>query len=214
MIRLRMRGFTLIELTLAMAFIVVLSMSLYTSLRVALRARNSATTATESTRAASIVTGVVRQDFESVTPPGSIYAGPFIGVVDDVQFCTIGRDDRNDDSPLAEGIRRVELLVRADVNPPTLVRRVTRNLQPALTAEYDEEIIARDVHGLALHYFDGTTWQESWDSTAVGSLPMAVSISFEMADPAHPQSPPRRVSSMIPLACGKPADAASTMGGL
>jgi type II secretion system protein J len=213
-LRRRQCAFTLIELMLAMTFIVMLSMTLYTALRVGIRARASAAGATESIRAASIVASLIRQDLESILPPTGTYAGPFIGAKDDITFYTIGRDDPNDDSPLSEGLRQVELVLRTDVSPPALVRRVTRNLQPAATSQYTEEVLCRDVRALALHYWDGSTWQETWDSTAMGDvLPMAVSVTVDVNDAARPDGPPRRVSVMVSLSCAKPSDV-SSMGGL
>jgi prepilin-type N-terminal cleavage/methylation domain-containing protein len=206
-------AFTLIELMLAMVFIAMLTMTLYTALRVGIRARASAAGATDSVRATAIVANLVRQDLESVLPPTGTYAGPFIGVKDDVQFCTIGRDDALDESPLAEGLRRVELVLRTDVGSPALVRRVTRNLQPASTEEFQEEVLCRDVRAFGLQYWDGSMWQESWDSTTVGDvLPMAVGITMEIGDPARPDAPPRKTTIVVPLACAQPAT--STMGGL
>jgi hypothetical protein len=150
---------------------------------------------------------------ESIPPPTGTYCGPFVGVNDAVQFCTIGRDEPRDDSPLAEGVRRVDLMLRSDVQPPALVRRVTRNLQPASTADYVEEVLARDVTAFSLRYFDGGMWQESWDSTVVGDvLPMAVGVIVEVGDAAKPDTPPKRVSIVVPLSCAKPADV--SMGGL
>jgi hypothetical protein len=210
----RSRAFTLIELMLAMTFIVMLSMTLYTAMRVGIRARASAANATDSIRAASIVAGLVRQDLESIPPPTGTYAGPFMGVKDDVTFYTIGRDDPNDDSPLSEGIRQVELVLRTDVAPPALVRRVTRNLQPAATSQYTEEVLCRDVRGLSLRYWDGSMWEENWDSTAMGDvLPLAVWVTVDVGDAGRPDAPPRRVSVVVPLACAKPSDV-STIGGL
>ena len=209
----RVRAFTLIELMLAMVFIVMLTMTLYTALRVGIRARASATSATDPGRATAIVAGLVRQDLESVQPPTGTYAGPFVGVKDDVQFCTIGRDDSLSDSPLAEGLRRVELVLRTDLQPPALVRRVTRNLQPASTEQYEEEVLCRDVRAFALQYFDGSMWQESWDSTIVGDvLPMAVGVTMEIGDPARPEAPARKTTIVVPLACAQPGS--SSLGGL
>jgi type II secretory pathway pseudopilin PulG len=206
-------GFTLIELTLAMGCIVMLSVTLYASLSVALGARKSALRATAATRSASIVANLVKQDLESIPPPTGTYCGPFIGVTDAMQFCTMGRDDPHDESPLAEGVRRVELMLRSDVNPPALVRRVTRNLQPASTADYVEEVLARDVRTFSLRYFDGGMWQESWDSAVVGDvLPMAVGVMVEVGDAARADAPVRKVSIVVPLSCAKPADV--SMGGL
>jgi hypothetical protein len=211
--RRQITGFTVIELTLAMALSVMLSFTLYTAMRVGIRARAAALGATEPSRAVSIVAGLLKQDLESIQPPTGILSGAFIGAVDSVQFCTIGRDDAMDQSPLAEGIRRIELFVQKDSDQPVLVRRVTRNLLPAMDAKYQDEILCRNVRDFTVRYWDGSTWQENWDSTTLDdSLPLAVSVSVEVIDPAHPNAAPRRSTSVVPLACAKPATTA--MGGL
>ena len=110
------------------------------------------------------------------------------------------------EDPLAECFRKVEFIVRTDVNPPTLVRHMQRNLEPSADAKVDEEVICRDVRSFSLRYFDGTTWQTDWDSTVMGDvLPLSVAMTIELNDPAHPapQQSTRRVTRIIPLACGK-----------
>src|SRR5438105_15902932 len=103
---------------------------------------------------------------------------------DTMQFCTIASDEPAEDTPMSEGVRKVELLIRTDMTPPTLVRRVTRNLLASTDPPVEEEIICRDVRSLSLRYFDGTAWQESWDSTTVGDvLPVPVGIPIEPNNP-------------------------------
>lgn len=40
-----------------------------------------------------------------------------------------------------------------------------------------------EVGWLEFRYFDGTTWQTSWDSRTDGRLPVAVEVKFELVDP-------------------------------
>jgi hypothetical protein len=95
------------------------------------------------------------------------------------------------------------------VTPPVLVRRVTRNLLPTTEPEVEEEILCRDVRSFTVKYFDGTTWQDSWDSEAMGDvLPAAVEMTLETLIPGgRPGREPRvyRMTRMIPLICAKPA---------
>src|SRR3954469_15979650 len=113
----RRRAFSLLELIIALAMVAVLSLSLYRAMSGALRARKNVLAMTETNRAASIAADVVREDFESVPRPTGVYAGPFVayhqpaseGDQDTVQFFAIGEDQPMSDSPLAEGIRRIEL---------------------------------------------------------------------------------------------------------
>ena len=212
----RNNGFSLLELVLAMSMAAMLALTLYTAMNVTIRAQRSAARAVEPTRAAVVACDLLRQDFESIPPPTGILAGQFVGVhqpgasggdADAVQFCTIGADaGAADDDPLSEGIRRVELLVRTDVSPPALVRRVTRNLLASTEPLVEEEILCRNVRSFSLRYYDGYAWQESWDSTTLGDvLPIAVGITLEVGDDAGGPSP-RRISRVIELSCAKPSD--------
>jgi type II secretion system protein J len=221
--RSRNSGFSLLELVLAMTMAAMLALTLYTAMNVTIRARRSAALAVEPTRAAVVVCDLLRQDLESVPPPVGILAGPFIGThqagangadADGVQFCTIGADAGTpDDAQLAEGIRRVELLVRTDVSPPALVRRVTRNLLASTEPHVEEEILCRDVRSFSLRYYDGYAWQESWDSTTLGDvLPIAVGITLEIGGDADGAQLPRRITRVVELSCAKPSDVLSLEG--
>lgn len=222
----QLRGFSLLELTLAMAMVAMLALTLYTSMRVAIQARRSATAAVAPVRAVTIAIDLVCNDLQSVMSPNGNYAGPFLGThqagsgddADTLDFFCIGRDGdaASLDKPWSEGIREVVLALNTDVTPPNLVRRVTRNLQPKVQTDPDEEVLCRGVRALSIRYYDGTDWQEDWDSTGLGDiLPLAVAITIELSDPNNPTSqtpnPANRITRIVPLACAKPST--STTGG-
>jgi prepilin-type N-terminal cleavage/methylation domain-containing protein len=223
--RRRRGGFTLLELCLAMAMMAMLALTLYMAMTIALRARDSAGANVAPVRAATAAAELVRQDLESVLPPTGTLAGPFEGYSngglpngrsDGITFYCVERDVALGDAPLAEGIRRVDLMVRTDVTPPILVRDVSRNLLAQADVPPDEEILCRNVRSFGLRYFDGVTWQEEWDSTTMGDvLPMAVEMTLDVDVPplkAGGQPTPYRVIRVIPLACAKPSDVTG-MGG-
>lgn len=217
------RGFSLLELLLAMAMAAMLALSLYTAMNVALRARTSANAAIEPTRTGMIAIDLVQRDFESVPPPTGTLGGPFYGAHqpsglgdnDQIEFCTIGADpiegDPADAPPLSDGIRRIELYVRDDGASPVLVRRVTRNLMPASEPLAEEEILCRNVRSFSLRYYDGIAWQDNWDSTTVeDALPLAVAITIELGD-TNRDNPGQRVTRVVPLACAKPTAGSEMM---
>src|SRR5688572_17850530 len=217
--RLRTGGFSLLELVLAMSMAAMLALTLYTAMNITIRAGRSAAQAVEPTRAAVIACNLVRQDLESVPPPTGILAGEFIGIrqpgdnggdADTLQFRSIGADaGAADDAVLSEGIRRVELLVRNDVSPPALVRRVTRNLLASTEPLVEEELLCRNVRSFSVRYYDGYAWQESWDSTTLGDvLPLAVGITLEVGDETSGAAP-RRITRVVELSCARPSDVLS-----
>ena len=224
----RRSGVTLLEVILAMMLACLLSVAMYKNFFVAYNARKTAMTASDPIRAVSIAADLVRRDLESVPPPTGILAGPFQGTHqagpngsdnDTVTFYSIAADpsaslpqNAVNDNPLTDGIRKIELGVRTDLQPPALVRHVTRNLMSSQEAKVEEEILARDVRGLSLRYFDGTNWQEDWDSTVVGDvLPVAVAITVELNDPDHPAPMPsqRKTTRVIALPCARILDTAT-----
>ncbi len=68
------RGFTLLELTLALTITAMLALSMYMSMNVCLRARRSATAAVQPVRAGTIAMELICHDFESVLPPTGVLA--------------------------------------------------------------------------------------------------------------------------------------------
>jgi len=209
----RTRGFTLIELLLAMAITVVLASALYVTMNIAFKAKRSAENAVAPARTTSIVSDLIVRDLENCVLPtaNGVLMGAFTGTqqgggsgeLDTVDFYCLGSDGINDDSPLSDGVRHVQLLVDTTSNPPVLIRRVWRNLLSSQDEVPQDEILCRGVRSFALQYFDGTQWQMDWDSTTVNNtLPTAVQVTLDMENPAKADAPPYRIVRTIPLACG------------
>jgi general secretion pathway protein J len=213
------RGFTLIELLLALAITVALAAVLYESISVAFRANRIAEAAVAPARTTSIVADLIGKDLENCVPQSANYpnamAGPFqgeqqgsgAGEMDTLDFYCVGDDGAASVQPLSEGMRHIELAVDTNANPPTLVRRVWRNLLSADQENPDEEILCSGVRSFALQYFDGTQWQPDWDSTtlpATSSLPTAVQVTLLIDNASDPTLPPQTIQRTIQLACGTP----------
>ncbi len=59
-----------------------------------------------------------------------------------------------------------------------LVRRATAVRDPVTGAVAEPvEVVCAEACGLELRYFDGTTWQETWDSSAQNLIPQAIEVS-------------------------------------
>lgn len=217
------RGFTLLELILAMAMIMVLSASLFSTLNIVFRAKRSAERAVRPVRISSIVSDIITKDLESVVMPSAasndttgtaIYlAGPFVGTPTAVTFCCLQSDGLPGDVPLSEGIREVTFGVSNDASQPTLLRNVRRNLLAPTVEEPQEEVICRNVESFELGYFDGVDWYTDWDSTQLeGAIPTIVRIDLKIrvAEPGQDPTQPGTqftvvpVQRMIHLAIAKP----------
>jgi prepilin-type N-terminal cleavage/methylation domain-containing protein len=216
----RRAGFTLLELLLAMGIVSMLMLALYASLSIVVRARESAAAAVAPVKSALQAADFLRQDFESIQPPGLVengqLSGEFVGTsqggADMLDFYCIGNDAGWNlapvaapvlgrmasaapvtDVPWSEGSRHVVIMLRTDTDPPTLVRDVTRNLLATVLPDPDEEIICRNVKSFTLRYYDGVNPdpQESWDSTALNNaLPVAVEMTLVMLVDSRPGKPP------------------------
>lgn len=211
---LRHHGFTLLEVLLATAISALIGVVLYSGMSIGFRARTTADNQTRAVQQAGVVLELIRQDLQSVVVPRGQLAGPFIGhamgtsgsEADSLQFHTLGRDA--DDGPFSDGIRRVQFVLRTDVSPPVLVRRVERNLLSVNPRPATEEVLARDVQAFAVRYYNGFTWSQEWDSSVRDDrLPLAVEVTIELNLPSPADASRRyRVWQIIPLSVGIPAD--------
>ncbi len=173
----RRRGFTLLELLLAMTMSATIAGTLAASLYVAYRARNSANRAVESSRVLRATGDLVRRDLNNSLPPNGILAGSFLGYADSMNFFCSGAERK----ALTQGdIKQVEYAIAADPTDPArndLVRRVTTNLLAPVQEQPPDELVCRDVREFALTYYDGTTWNDTWDSTEHNNLlPLVVQM--------------------------------------
>jgi type II secretory pathway pseudopilin PulG len=181
-------GFTLLELILAMGMVAMLSLTLYASFNVAYKAKRRAEATVRPVRAATAAIEVIAKDLENAVPPAdpnnaSSLFGAFLATYPGnvgaeaawLQFHCLGDDgsppaapESSLDAPTSDGVRRVTIGLRTDVSPPTLVRRVTRNLRAPVEQEPEEQVLCRNVKSFAARYSDnGVDWYEEWDSSLV-----------------------------------------------
>jgi type II secretory pathway pseudopilin PulG len=185
------RAFTLLELMIALFMTVILTLSLYASIRIAFRSKASAEAAVEPPRAAALALDVLGQDIESAIGPTTLIPTSFEATTgsddrgrpdDDLQFFTVA------DSPLHAGangdIKSDELTVVTSPNgrDHLLVRKIVRNLlSTSTTPNPDVEVICGGVGSFHLQYYNGDTWADTWDSTQEdNTLPAAVQVTLTL----------------------------------
>lgn len=185
-------AFTLLELLVAMALMTIIASSLYVSLSIGFKAKESSETATDLSRSGQITMEILKQEIMAALPPNGLLAGQFNGLdetddegrdADTLKFYSVNHNPGDDET--ASDIRKIELalIIPEDSEEQTLVRSITTNLLPPQTPDPVEETICRDVRALNLRYFDGYEWQDEWDSIDNGdSLPQAVEITIELGE--------------------------------
>jgi type II secretion system protein J len=193
------RGFTLLEVLMAMAMMSVLAVSLFSTLHVAFRARQAAQAALEPMHKLSLSLNMVADELRGALPITGMLALEFIGednqtgqglANDSILFYTArthapweGHDT---------GFREVEILLVPDPDEND-VQMLVRHTRPTpltpVRPEPDELVICRGVRSLTVQYYDGSTWRDEWDSETEGAmLPYAVQLTLElMPDPDRVQ---------------------------
>jgi type II secretory pathway component PulJ len=204
----------------ATAMVAVLAGSLYASLHIAFKARQTASAAAEAVRKCNLTLELIQADLESAVIPSGTLAGPFLGsssrevpgaVGDATSFYAVVAD--LEPRPGAGDVKKIEYSCQLspEGDQLILVRRLTTNLLAPQTPEPQEEVICRGLSAFVLRYFDGWAWQDNWDSaTQSNALPLAVEVSLEWKQPAAGAAP--RVSRVVLLPCGQDSSGTQTTG--
>ncbi len=116
----------------------------------------------------------------------------------------IANSDDSDAPPPSSDIRRISYWLVGDGDSPGGLARqevplatsddALQNLPPGIDSE-NSYIIADEVRSLNFQYWDGTDWQDSWDSTVLGpdgvtplGSPLAIAVTITIA-PQHTSGP-------------------------
>ncbi|HEX4053969.1 MAG TPA: type II secretion system protein GspJ [Tepidisphaeraceae bacterium] len=212
----RRSGFTLLELVIALAMVTIIVATLASSLSLAYHATQRTEAAIAPSRQAAIALDYMSDDLQSALPRGTELAGNFEGTqaqddrgheADDLIFYSTAESPQHVD---ANGeIKEIEITVEHPLNSSdyVLVRRVTRNLLTDVQPAPDEEIICRGVSSFTLQYFNGSSWNPTWDSTQEdNTIPAAVQVTLELQEPAAGgKMRTIRYDRIFPLSCSTAA---------
>jgi type II secretion system protein J len=190
LIKLDHRAFTLLELLVAMTMMSIIAASLYTSMSIGFKAKESAERVVEKGRAAEIAVELIKNMLTASLVPNGILAGEFKGEdeqnekghdADNLVFYTA--DYVPKEGELACDIEKVEIGmdVRKNTEEQVIYRKTTTNLLSPTTLSPDEEILCGGVRSLNLRYYNGSDWVDEWDSSDNdNSLPKAVEVTIVM----------------------------------
>jgi type II secretion system protein J len=193
-------AFTLIEMILAIGVAAIVLIAINTVLFAALRLRDATSDAVDAATPLDQVATFLRRDLQCVVTPtngtSKVLSGDFrvgtitsAGVSEPVaieMFTATGA--LSDNAPWAD-IQRVtyELKPPADrsVAGQDLVRSVVRNLLSTSMPYVEDQLMLSGVANIKFSCFDGTQWQDTWDTTGITSvntnLPLAVRVDIQMS---------------------------------
>lgn len=114
----------------------------------------------------------------------------------------------DDNAPWGD-IERVSYILAAATNDTPgqdLYRSVTRNLLPTLQDETADQFLMSGVDAITFRFFNGTAWQDTWDSTAVDSatgltnnLPTAIKLELQLHNENTTASTLPPVELVVPI---------------
>jgi general secretion pathway protein J len=194
-LRSRERGFTLLELLVAITLLGLLMAALFGGLRLGARVWETGETRLDAAARIQIVQDLLRQrlaqtlPLETVPEEGEDYQPLFLGRVDAVRFATLLPDHLGGELALME-------LALADSGEPqglgNLVLRL-RRLEPDAEIEWDaapeERILLERVESLELAYFGATSrdeppgWWQAWEGQVELPQLILVQLRFGEDDP-------------------------------
>ena len=197
-------GFTLVELLIALSLMALLMGASYEVLRVARRSQRSAQDAVQLNQVARACLDVVRRDLESLVQEAGPYntglwaesgetsrdgAGfpgdyvTFLTASNVARIAALRTDPNEENLSLAADLIEVQYFVGSNPEEEGVgfVRKVKGRLNSTLSQEeemWDTELLAEEVLGVNLRYWDGEAWQEEWDSETQEAYPEAVEVSL------------------------------------
>ncbi|MFA9476731.1 type II secretion system protein GspJ [Phycisphaerales bacterium AB-hyl4] len=187
-------AFTLIEVLLALSLSTLLIGAVYWSLAAAFDAHRRSERVVGPPRTAEVVLEQLRADLRGAVRPGGYLAAEFVSLDASVArgageralvfYTTAGTAGE----ARTAGVRRVEWALSQPSNElladrPAVVRRVADNLLAPVVDEGYEQVLALEVVELTFRFYDGSQWEDDWDSTERGdALPWAVEVTLGLAE--------------------------------
>jgi type II secretion system protein J len=193
-------GFTLLELILATAIGAIVLIVINTTFFAALRLHNTTHQKIDDDLVIQRTLGIVRKDLAGIMVPANPTAttNTLSGQLTTEATSTNELDSTSERvtpdiytssgkidgwTPYAD-VQMVSYYLSptpGGASTKDLVRVVTRNLLAANDTTVDAQTLLTGVSSVAMSYFDGENWLDTWDSTTSTSLPSAIKFSLALA---------------------------------
>jgi type II secretion system protein J len=216
------RGFTLLELLLAVLVFAIVLGAIHVVFFSAFKLRNRTADAIERSLPLQQTLAIIKRDLANLVPPGGTLSGalqstPTISTSGSMTSSLRSQNGPHfytatgivdDNAPWSE-VRRVAYLLTAPTNDTPgldLYRSVARNLLPVMQDETDDQFLMSGVEAIAFQYFDGNAWRDTWDSTLVDSatgqsnnLPRAIKLELQLYSENRTVGFPAPVQLIVPV---------------
>lgn len=217
------RGFTLLEVILAMAVGAIVILAIQTVFFSALRLRNTSERRVDSELALHRTLELVKRDFAGLMIPGGVLAADFQTAttytmnpavsgerVSAEFFTNSGRIDYQ--TPFADA-QRVAYYLSPEPGTQAfeLTRTITRNLLSTREETPEIQPLLGGVQAAYFEYFDGSGWTASWDSTVTSTLPTAVRLTLQLAGEPNSTQLPAPIDFIVPIAATMAASTTTTL---
>jgi type II secretion system protein J len=205
-----LRAFTLIELILSVGIMAIVMIVINSVFFSAMRLRERTGETVDESLPIQQALAILRRDLQGAVAPSAdgILSGDFkvggvssIGVgqpVDIELYTTTGVLRENE--PWGE-VQKVAYQLRLPENRSAsgrdLVRSVTRNLLATMTQQPDDQWMMGGIESIQFSCYDGTTWNDTWDSTITTNLPAAVRVRILMSNPGGTTGSLRPIEMLV-----------------
>ncbi len=218
-------GFTLIEVMLALGVSAIVLAAIGGVFYSALRLRERTTAALDAAAPLYMTLGLLRRDLQGTMPSGGEMAGEFTSPAgggamaqnSSIRFRTTTGAIK-DETPWGD-VQEVTYELRATTQRGSvgqdLFRSVNRNLLSSMGQDVHDQWLMGKVASLEFACYDGTTWQDSWDTSSTRTnIPSAVRVRIQLADNIGTQTRNAEPYEMvIPLFCQSRTNQTQSTGG-
>lgn len=203
------RAFTLLEMLIAIAIFAIVITAMSSVFYSALRLRNNATADLEAKLPVEQAVNVIRRDLAGLLPPGGILSSQLQtsatsgmnGQSGTAFYTSTGIIDSNTYWGDAQCVS-YQLMTPVNAGPrpvgKDLVRVVSRNLLSTVQDQPSQQWLLSGVQNITFSYFDGSNWQDAWDSTTSSNLPTAIKVQIDLATENN-QRAPSPIELVVPI---------------
>ncbi|MEA3188696.1 MAG: Type secretion system protein [Chthoniobacter sp.] len=206
-----LRGFTLIEILLALIASVVIFTAIYGVFSNAVHLRDNATRRIRDTRLRERAVTVIRNDLENAIVSGGALASTLTTTSSNanvnantpgyLKFTTTTA--RNSADELLGDVQEVSYAIAEDKNSENqragiLTRSVDRNLLAQQREITHEQQLLSGVESFAVSFYDGQNWNPTIEISGSATLPEAVRVTIQQAALAEKDRPPAPIDIFVP----------------